>query len=146
MDRFANRPSNARTASGEPLQPIAWDRARALATIERIARDTEARFSPDTYWPIHPLDADGGPRRPLYPLYHGACGVIWALHYLEAAGAVSLTRSYKSSVEGLLPLTREWLGPFASTGAASYLMGETGILLLNYWLDPREDAATQLEN
>ncbi len=93
-------------ARHEPLRTDAWDEARALATIEQIVRDTEARFSPETHWPIHPLDADDGETRPFYPLYFGACGVVWALRYLEAVGAVRLSRSYAGYVDSLLPLNQ----------------------------------------
>ncbi|OGA16696.1 MAG: hypothetical protein A3I63_00840, partial [Betaproteobacteria bacterium RIFCSPLOWO2_02_FULL_66_14] len=129
----------------EQLRPIAWDEVRARATIERIVRGTEMRFSPANYWPMHPRDVEGGDALPAYPLYHGACGVIWALRYLEAVGAASLIRSYAGSVEPLLQRTREWLGSFGSKAFASYLMGESGILLLAYWQQPRKETALKLE-
>ena len=132
-------------ARHEPLQPIAWDEIRVRAMIARIVRDTEVRYSPGTYWPIHPRDADNGQTSPDYPLYHGACGVLWALHYLEAVDAVSLNRSYAANVEALLTLTREWLASFNSTDFASYMMGDTGILLLSYWLNPTNDIAGRLD-
>ena len=62
--------------------------------IATIVADTEARFSPDTFWPIHPRDADDGGTAPAYPLYYGACGVIWALRHLHGVGAARLTRVY----------------------------------------------------
>jgi len=113
--------------------------------IERIVRDTEGCFSPDTHWPLHVRDADGGNTQPVYALYFGACGVVWALHYLEAVGAIQLTRSYEDYVESLLPLNRAWLASFGSTDFASYMMGDTGILLLSYWLRPTEQTASRLE-
>lgn len=113
--------------------------------IERIVRDAESRFSPDRYWPLHPLDVVAGDTRPAYPLYHGACGVIWALRYLETTGAASLVRSYAEHVEPLLQGTREWLGSFGRRDLASYLMGETGILLLAYGMNPAGQTAAQLE-
>ncbi|HEY0855817.1 MAG TPA: hypothetical protein VGE16_02095 [Albitalea sp.] len=53
-------------------------------------RDTEERFSPQSFWPIHPRDADDGDLRPLPPLYFGAAGVVWALHHLQDIGAATL--------------------------------------------------------
>ena len=85
----------------EPLRPGAWDEARARVMIEQIVRDTEDCFSPETHWPLHLRDADGGKAQPVYPLYFGACGVVWALHYLEALGAIRLNRSYENHVESL---------------------------------------------
>ena len=132
-------------ARHEPLLSIAWDEGKARATIEHIVRDTEARFSDSTYWPIHPRDADGGQTQPLYPLYFGACGVLWALHYLQAIGASDLRRSYADCVEPLLLLNREWLGSVDSTKFASYMLGDTGILLLSSWLNPAHHTAQRLE-
>ena len=86
----------------EPLTPIAWDEARARATIERIVRETEAAFTPGAGWPIHPLDADGGETRPLWPLYFGACGVMWAMHYLDAVGAARAARRYGGELDQVL--------------------------------------------
>src|SRR5438067_3567532 len=83
--------------------------------IEHIVSDTEARFSPETFWPVHPKDADHGETDPVYPLYHGASGVVWALHYLEAVGAVSLRSSYDIHVEPLLRLVRGWLSSWGSS-------------------------------
>jgi hypothetical protein len=129
----------------EPLARIGWDERRARAMIEHIVRDTEAHFSPDMYWPVHPRDADGGESKPLFWLYNGACGVIWALHYLHAAGAASLSRDYRPWVAPLLPLNRELLASFGSLDCASYLMGDTGILLLSHALDASDDSADRLE-
>ena len=81
-------------ARHERLGALAWDEARAQATIAHIVRDTEARFSPENGWPLHPRDADDGDTAPATPLYHGACGVIWALNYSQASGACTLRRDF----------------------------------------------------
>jgi len=78
----------------EPLRTAPWSEARARAAIERIVRDTEARFSAEKFWPPHPKDSDSS--EPSYTLYFGACGVIWALRYLHAASA----RSSSATVHG----------------------------------------------
>lgn len=132
-------------ARHEPLRADAWDEGRARSMIEQIVRDTEARFSPATYWPIHPRDADDAETQPVYPLYFGACGVVWALRYLEAVGAIRLSRSYDRYVDALLPLNRAWLTSSASADFASYLMGDTGILLLSFGSNPTEQNAARLE-
>ena len=128
----------------EPLRASQWDEDRARATIARIVHDTEARFAQDAWWPVHPLDADGGQRAPLFPLYFGACGVIWSLHYLDAVGAASATRDYRDAVPLLLPLNRAWLEGSGSRDFASYLMGDTPILMLRHWLAPRADVLDEL--
>jgi hypothetical protein len=133
----------------EACVTTAWDEARARAAIEHIVRDTEAHFSPLRHWPIHPNDSDQGETSLLqafYPLYFGACGVFWALHYLQGVGAVQLSRSYAPHVDALLPLNRAWLdGDGGGEQSASYLMGDTGILLLSEWLTPQAQTADRLE-
>ena len=90
-------------ARHEPLRPLPWDESQARAAIQRIVLDTEARFTEDGYWPLHPLDAEGdeAPGQVETPLYHGACGVFWGLHYLEAVGAATLSRSYVAELDRL---------------------------------------------
>lgn len=128
----------------EPLCATAWDADRAQEVIAQVVRDTEVRFDPDRYWPLHPLDADAGDTAPAYPLYHGACGVLWALHYLEASGAVTLARHYAQCVPPLVARNAVWLASLDFGANASYLMGETGILLLAQALDPTPATAERL--
>ena len=121
----------------EPLHPAdadGWDEARARACIAAIVRDTEAQFSPQRGWPTHPLDAEpeddlqaGNPS-----LYFGACGVLWALHYLRSAGAAELQRDWPVDAAWLVQRTREWLKDDAERERAAYLMGETPVRLLEH--------------
>jgi hypothetical protein len=131
-------------ARHESLRTGAWDEGRARATIARIVRDTETRFR-DGWWPMHPLDAERGPRDPVFPLYFGAAGVVWALHQLAAVGAATLARDDADAVGRLLPLNRAWLEASGSADFASYLMGDTSILMLQHWLDPRADVLDELQ-
>lgn len=126
----------------EPLKALAWDEGRAREAIERIVRETEAAFSPTGMWPMHPLD-DSDPA-PQYLLYHGASGVIWALHYLEALGAAKLSRDYAPFVEPLLALNRKAMGREDNPAFAAYLMGDTPIQLLRYGFAPSEAVAAEL--
>ena len=132
-------------ARHEALQAIDWNESLARETIARIVADTERRYSPDRYWPAHPLDADGddAPDQLATPLYHGACGVIWALRYLQAVGAATLTRSPGDELGTLLARNRAWLGSSAEAEKASYLMGDTPILLLAHAAAPTAELAEQ---
>lgn len=123
-------------ARHETLQDLAWNDAHARAAIEHIVRDTEAHFSADRFWPLHPGDADDGETEPVYPLYFGAAGVVWALHYLKAVGATDLGRAYEPYLDTILQRDRAWLAPMGSTAPASYLMGDTSILMLGHALNP----------
>jgi hypothetical protein len=128
----------------EPLIPMAGSEALARDAIAHVVADTEARFSPETLWPLHPRDADNGAATPAYPLYHGACGVIWALTYLEAAGAATLTRPYGPCIDALRKGNAAWLATFRESDA-SYLMGDVPWLLLDYGLRPRNATLDRLE-
>ncbi len=82
----------------ERCDTVPWDEDRARAMIATIVADTEARFSTDTYWPIHPRDADDGGTAPAYPLYYGACGVIWALRHLHRVGAARFDANLRAAL------------------------------------------------
>ncbi|MBI5279938.1 MAG: LanC-like protein [Burkholderiales bacterium] len=116
----------------EPLQATAWNEGRAREAIERIGRTTEDDFARGGLWTAHPRSS--GKQGPHYMLYAGACGTIWALHYLAARGAVTLANGYAPHV---LPLLRPNRGDFGESGAppfGSYLMGDTSILMLQHLL------------
>ncbi len=117
----------------ERLRRLPWNENEARAAIERIVADTESRFSPDVYWPLHPLDReDGDPEDFATPLYHGACGVIWALHYLRAVGAVTLSRSYATDLDRLVSRNRAWNCALGRDEWASFLMGDTPIRMMQW--------------
>lgn len=131
-------------ARHEALRAPPWDDARARDAIERIVRDTESRFSPETYWPMHPLDVDPSddPAAIPTPLYFGATGVMWALRYLQAVGAAALARDPIPDEALLLARNRDWLAK--SGPRASYLMGDTPIQLMRYGRRATAEGADEL--
>lgn len=135
----------------ERLIGTEWNEHRARDAIDQIVNDTHRSFSAEGLWPVHPFDRS--PERPpdsIKYLYHGAAGVIWALNYLNATGAVALKRDYLPAVRELIPRIRDDLDKYPEMrkymGAegSSYLLGEAGILLLKWKLAPSEDLARQL--
>jgi hypothetical protein len=131
-------------ARHEALVPRAWNEAEARAAIEAIVAGTEARFDPDHYWPVHPLDREG-PEMVETPLYHGAAGVVWALHYLQDCGAARLSRNYLAGIERLLAANRGWLAAQGLDGErASYLMGDTPIRMMAIAREPDAGQAEAL--
>jgi len=74
----------------EPLCGIDWDAARARAGIQEIVADMEDTFGAGIGWPAHELDAPEAPRSEWKTLYLGASGSLWAMSYLQRAGAVTL--------------------------------------------------------
>jgi Lanthionine synthetase C-like protein len=133
-------------ARHEALSATPWDEARVRAAIAQIVADAEARYSPDTYWPLHPRDIEPGddPTQRATTLYFGAAGVVWALHYLQGVGAARLTRSYVDGLERLRLRNRAWLEADGSTDFASYLMGDTPILMQAHGRQPTPECAEQL--
>ena len=119
-------------ARHEPLLALAWDPDRARQCIAQIVHDTEQRFDPQRLWPAHPRDLSPGdnPEQAFTPLYYGACGVVWALHYLQDLGAVRLRRDYLQHLDAIQQRNRAWLAASGDDGAGSYLMGDTPFALL----------------
>jgi lantibiotic modifying enzyme len=121
-------------ARHEPLRPLAWDESQVRAAIEGIVKDTESRFTADRYWPLHSLDRQGEDQTTLFEtsLYDGACGVFWALHYLEAVGAATLSRGYAPELDRLLARNRARLGESAERKRSSFMLGDTPIQMMSF--------------
>jgi len=137
----------------ERLIGTEWREDCAREAIDRIVSDANRSFSPEGLWPIHPIDRS--PERPpdsIKYMYHGAAGVIWALNYLDETSAVALKHDYLPTVRQLIPRIRDDLAKYPEVrkymGAEpmSYLVGETGILFLQWKLAPSDDLARQLCN
>jgi hypothetical protein len=130
----------------EPCTSTPWNEAAARAAIARIVRDAEAGFVPGRGWPKHPRDGEVGPD-PLaaanHALYHGGAGVAWALHYLQAVGAATLVRDYADEVPAMLARDRATRVDDPEL-AHSYLLGDTGLLLLQHALRPTAASAAAL--
>lgn len=135
-------------ARHEPLRVIPWNEDLVRQTIERIVEDAEEHFTPKRYWQAHPLDVGGdeGLNQILTPLYFGACGVIWALHYLQSVGAVRLSRSYIDDLDSLLMQNRIWLGDSYEQERASYLMGDTPVHMLSFGKNPNAEVKNNLDS
>lgn len=130
-------------AAHEPLTLIAWDAARAGALIERIAADAEAHIADGLVRPVHPRD--GGPQRATHgELYHGAGGVLWALHYLQAKGAIG-GRVDVGIVQEVLRVHHDWQVSFGGTEFASYQMGDIALRLLSHALAPSDAELDRIE-
>jgi len=136
------------SARHEPLQEIPWDKDRVRDSIGQIVADAEARFTPQGWWPPHPLDLDPSEdaRQPATPLYYGACGVVWALHYLHDVGAVHLQRDYREPalMADLRARNNAWLGDDEAAQAGSFMMGELPIRLLEHAAQPLPATAERL--
>ena len=112
----------------EPLIEPDWKEHDARAAIERIVKDTHARFDPHRLWPVHPLDRPSA-ERPFKMLYFGAAGVIWALSYLNRVGATEVAHNYITTLAELAGQNRADLN-LSEPNSFSYLMGDVGIQLI----------------
>ena len=119
--------------SHEPLVDRGWDERWVRARIEAIADDAEASVGEDGLWSEHPADEDPGREVPS-GIYLGAAGVVWALHRLG--------RHRPELIRGLharYVARPDWPGV-----VPGYLIGEAGILLASYLLEPSDETALLL--
>jgi hypothetical protein len=135
----------------EALIRAPWDESRAREAIERIVCETEQCFDPDQLWPVHQLDRSlERPSDSLKPLYFGATGVIWTLDHLGRTGAVRLKRDYLPVVRDLAQRHREDIRKYDKVRdylgkeLSSFLLGELGILLLHWKLEPSDILEQQI--
>ena len=131
-------------ARHEQLSETDWDEERVHAAIDRIVRDTHTRFDPQKLWPMHPLDQFRDDyTKPFKMLYFGAAGVIWALDYLDRIGATKIEHDYSSSMTLFAQTNRRDLN-LISPDTFSYLMGDVGILLVQWRLGPSDALADEI--
>ena len=129
-------------ARHEQLLAIDWDATRARAAIAEIIGDVEHTMATGVTWPWHPLDEDKEPAPPHQSIYLGASGTLWAMWYLQQAGAVSL----RVDPAGLIDRVYESYLAQPDTGEVvpSYFLGEVGILLVQWRLNRSASAAERI--
>lgn len=118
-------------ARHEPLRTTPWRESSARDAIRRIVASAVTAFDPATGWRTHPLDDPATPDEQQHSLYVGSGGAIWALEHLARRGAVEATIDFRDFVAGLVERNREGLGD-AQHGHASFLLGDAGLLLLQW--------------
>lgn len=129
-------------ARHEPLLDIDWDAKRVRAAIAAIVEEIQATHSTDVTWPLHPLDEGSVPEPPHKSIYLGASGVLWAIWYLERAGAVSLRIRPADLIERVY---ESYLAqPDTGEVVPSYFLGEVGILLIQWRLTGSRESADRI--
>jgi hypothetical protein len=129
-------------ARHEPLSAEPWSESGARGAIERIARGVSGEFTDEGLWPIHPLDGSDAPE-PLRMLYFGAAGVMWGLDQLHHVGASGAPPDFSRARGRLLEGNRRLIRRF-SANSASLLMGDAGILLVDWKASRSDPAAAEL--
>ena len=129
-------------ARHEILTTTPWSDVAAQSAIAAIVEDTVAQFDPDRLWPVHPRDDQKDAIRRC-TLYFGAAGVILALQQLQRAENAFALPDFSAVIDQLLERNRqqrkEW-----DPDAPSLLMGDAGILLLQWRTSPSKAIADAL--
>jgi len=129
-----------------------WTEARARAAIERIAFDTHSGYSAERLWPIHPFDVSAERPAALKPVYFGAAGVIWALDELVRRGVAASGPQYLPAVRDMVSRHRAdlqanpQLNEYMGRERASYLIGDVGMLMLHWKLEPTPELAERIHS
>ena len=129
-----------------------WSEKVARAAIERIAADARGGVTAEGLWPIHPFDASAERPAALKPLYYGAAGVIWALDELARRGAIDAYPDDLATACDLPQRHHDDLRANAEQDAymgrelASYLIGDVGMLMLQWKLQPAEEVAVRIHS
>lgn len=134
----------------EPLTDEPWDPERVRVRIRAVVDDALAAFDPTGLWPaLDGWDTRGDPRLPLTRLYAGAAGVVWGLDALRRGGHADVRLDLAAAARRALEKWRadpdmpERREPPVNT-RSSLFFGESGILLVAYLLEPRDDLADDL--
>ena len=126
----------------EPLIDVAWDPARAQAAIRAIVADMENALGAGIVWPAHELDEPEDPLSEWKSIYFGASGALWAMSYLQRAGAATLRIRPSELIE---PIYQSYLAkPDTGEVVPSYFLGEVGILLVHWRLTRSSAVAERL--
>jgi hypothetical protein len=133
----------------EPLTDEPWDEASVRRAIEDIVADADAAYDERELWPATDEWDSWGSAVPMKHLYVGAAGVLWALHELERRGHASSRLHLASTSRRVLEAWREEPGVLTNLEVpepadASLLMGESGILLVAWLLEPEDALANAL--
>jgi hypothetical protein len=131
----------------EPLTDVQWDADRARAAIRAIVADLDHAYDTQNFWPAEEWDAYDA-SLPLTDLFVGAAGVVWALDRLRRDGHAETALDLSAVAGRSLERRREDGGLSSSnrpTPARSSLFnGETGVALVAWLLEPRDELATAL--
>jgi len=131
------------TARHEALHAQPWDAAVARDAIVAIVDTLERSRDAGGGWPVHPLDADEPPPASGYKsLYFGSAGVLWALWYLQRAGAVTLAADPREGLDAVEAAYRA--APDTGHCVPSYFLGEVGIELVRWCLTGDAGAAERM--
>ncbi|MRD48257.1 lanthionine synthetase [Caenimonas koreensis DSM 17982] len=130
-------------ARHSPVTTTPWSEAAARAAITRIVDAALAAFTPDGLWPTHPRDDPERPDERFAMLYCGAGGAIWAIQRLAQRGFVPAPSiDFAATIATLVERNADPQRP--PDRVASFLIGDSGLLLLQFMSRPDKDVADRL--
>jgi lanthionine synthetase-like protein len=131
----------------EQLTDEPWREDHVRERIRAIVADTEAAYSPDTFWPADEWDAWQCPL-PLMNLYIGAAGVLWSLDRLRDHG---VTLDLAAAAQRIADRWREQPDfiqaddfELPEHAESSLFAGGTGVMLVAYKLAPNPELADDI--
>lgn len=131
----------------EPLTDERWDESRVRERIQAIVDAADAAFDPEQLWPAHEADLWTS-KAPVKGLFVGAAGVLLALETLRRRAHADVRTDLGRAMERTLELAAvepDLAGDeHPERGESSLFEGETGILLVAWWLTPSEAIAERL--
>ncbi|MBC7601204.1 MAG: LanC-like protein [Ramlibacter sp.] len=120
-----------------------WSEDAARSAITRIADEALAAFTPDGLWVAHPRDDPEKPDERFAMLYCGAGGAIWAMQRLAQLGFIARDRiDFNQTIATLVERNADPERP--PDRVASFLIGDSGLLLLQYMALPDSEVADRL--
>jgi hypothetical protein len=129
-------------ARHEALRAGEWNPAAVEASVRRIADDAlEHLDRSSALWPTHPADEPEPPDARYAMLYFGAGGVLWALERLQRQAGIRHGLDIAALLPALIEHNRATTAAWGQ-GDGSYLMGESGLRLLQ-WSLTHDDAVAQ---
>ena len=130
-------------ARHEPLAGAPWSEPAARQAVKRWADAAYEAFDPASGWVPHPRDDPESADERRHEIYYGSGGAVWALQHLVEAGAIDQRVDFRPFVRGLTERHLLGLGQ-PRHGTASFLLGEAGVLLLEWKLAPSDATAARL--
>jgi hypothetical protein len=132
----------------EPLTDAPWDAARAREAIRAIVADADRAYDADDFWPVNEWDGYEA-TLPMKNVYVGAGGLAWALDRLRQSGHAETALDLSGLACRALTRYREEPDLLQSEELpkptrSSLLMGEAGLVLVAWLLEPRDELATEL--
>ena len=133
------------TAAHLPMRASDWDPEKVRGVLARTCEEVEAARRPNGFWPVHAgdLDEPDPAATELRSLYNGAAGVIAGLKVLADGGTYAPRADLAALGE---ELHAAYLANPVQTPAPepSYLIGESGVLLVAYRVAPSAAKADRL--